>query len=67
MGASLKVMERDAKKMRGERPFVFTNLKNGGGAVAVEQFIIKQGLLGSWFYFFEGFVNNDFEFKLFKE
>jgi urease accessory protein len=46
VGASLEVMERDAKKMRGEGPFVFTNLKNGG-AVAVEQFIIKQGLLGS--------------------
>ena len=47
VGASLEVMERDAKKMRGERPFVFTNLKNGDGAVAVEQFIIEQGLLGS--------------------
>jgi len=47
VGASLEVMERDAKKMRGERPFVFTNLKNGDGGVAVEQFIIKQGLLGS--------------------
>ena len=47
VGASLEVMERDAKKMRGERPFVFTNLKNGDGAVVVEQFIIKQGLLGS--------------------
>jgi len=46
VGASLEVMERDAKKMRGEGPFVFTNLKNGD-AVAVEQFIIKQGLLGS--------------------
>lgn len=47
VGASLEVMERDAKKMRGERPFVFTNLKNGDGAVAVEQFIVEQGLLGS--------------------
>ena len=47
VGASLEVMERDAKKMRGERPFVFTNLKNGDGAVAVKQFIVKQGLLGS--------------------
>ena len=47
VGASLEVMERDAKKMRSERPFVFTNLKNGDGAVSVEQFIIKQGLLGS--------------------
>jgi len=47
VGASLEVMERDAKKMRGERPFVFTNSKNGDGAVVVEQFVIKQGLLGS--------------------
>jgi urease accessory protein len=47
VGASLEVMERDAKKMRGERPFVFTNLKNGDGAGEVVQFIIKQGLLGS--------------------
>ena len=31
VGASLDVMERDAKKMRGERPFVFTNLKDGTG------------------------------------
>jgi len=31
VGADLDVMERDAKKMRGERPFVFTNLKTGSG------------------------------------
>ena len=47
VGASLEVMERDAKKMRGERPFVFTNLKSGVGVVDVEQFIIDQGLLYS--------------------
>ena len=47
VGASLEVMERDAKKMRGERPFVFTNLKSGVGVVAGEQFIIDQGLLCS--------------------
>ena len=47
VGASLEVMERDAKKMRGERPFVFTNLKNGVGVADVEQFIIDQGLLCS--------------------
>ena len=47
VGASLEVMERDAKKMRGNRPFVFTNLKNGLGVDDVEQFIIKQGLLCS--------------------
>jgi len=47
VGASLEVMERDAKKMRGDRPFVFTDLKNGLGVDDVEQFIIKQGLLCS--------------------
>ena len=47
VGASLEVMERDAKKMREERPFVFSNLKNGAGAGEVVQFIIEQGLLGS--------------------
>ena len=45
VGASLEVMERDAKKMRGERPFVFTNLKTGQGLEAVIQFIEKEGLL----------------------
>ena len=45
VGASLDVMERDAKKMRGEKPFIFTNLKNGVGTDQVEQFIINQGLL----------------------
>jgi urease accessory protein len=33
VGASLEVMDRDARKMRGERPFLFTNLKNGIGVV----------------------------------
>jgi len=47
VGASLEVMDRDAKKMRGERPFVFTNLKTGQGLDAVIDFIIKQGLLES--------------------
>ncbi len=45
VGASLEVMECDARKMRGERPFVFTNLKTGVGLPEVEAFIIKQGLL----------------------
>ena len=47
VGASLEVMQRDAKKMRVERPFVFTNLKNGEGASEVEEFIISQGMLCS--------------------
>ena len=47
VGASLEVMKRDAKKMRVDRPFVFTNLKNGEGASEVEEFIISQGMLCS--------------------
>jgi urease accessory protein len=38
-------MQRDALKMRGERPFVFTNLKTGEGLEKVVDFIVKQGLL----------------------
>jgi urease accessory protein len=47
VGASLEVMARDAKKMRGERPFVFTNLKTGQGLDAVIRFIEKEGMLCS--------------------
>ncbi|HQN41546.1 MAG TPA: GTP-binding protein, partial [Pseudomonadales bacterium] len=43
--ADLAVMERDAKKMRGERPFLFTNLKQGDGVAAVVDFIVTAGLL----------------------
>ena len=45
VGASLEVMDRDAKKMRGERPFVFTNLKTGQGLDTVINFIVRQGML----------------------
>ena len=45
VGASLDVMERDARRMRGERPFVFTNLKTGQGLDAVIRFVEKEGLL----------------------
>jgi urease accessory protein len=45
VGASLEVMERDAKKMRGERPFVFTNLKTAQGLDAVIRFIETEGML----------------------
>jgi urease accessory protein len=47
VGASLEVMERDAKKMRGARPFVFTNMKQGTGVDAVVAFIERAGLLGA--------------------
>jgi len=43
VGASLEVMDRDARRMRGARPFVFTNLKDGTGVAAVEAFIVKAG------------------------
>ena len=45
VGASLEVMDRDAKKMRGDRPYVFTNLKTGQGLDQVDQFIRRQGML----------------------
>jgi urease accessory protein len=45
VGASLEVMERDARKMRGERPFVFSNLKTGEGLDQIVAFIETQGLL----------------------
>jgi urease accessory protein len=45
VGASLEVMERDARKMRGSKPFVFTNLKTGTGLAEVASFVIRQGLL----------------------
>ena len=47
VGASLAVMDRDAKKMRGERPFVFTNLKTGLGLETIAQFIITAGMLST--------------------
>jgi len=45
VGASLEVMERDARRMRGARPFVFTNLKTGQGLDAVVRFIEAEGML----------------------
>jgi len=43
VGADLGVMDRDAKKMRGDRPFVFTNLKKGDGLPTIVDFIIETG------------------------
>ncbi len=45
VGASLTVMDRDAKKMRGEHPFVFSNLKENTGLDKIIQFVEKQGLM----------------------
>ncbi len=45
VGASLEVMDRDSRRMRGERPFVFTNLKSGDGLEVVREFIVREGML----------------------
>ena len=46
VGASLSVMESDTKRMRGERPFVFTNLKAGEGVATIARFVERAGGLG---------------------
>lgn len=45
VGASLEVMKHDALRMRGDKPFIFTNLKNGEGLSDVIEFITRQGML----------------------
>jgi urease accessory protein len=45
VGASLDVMDRDSRRMRGDRPFVFTNLKTGEGLNAVVRFIEERGMV----------------------
>ncbi|MDQ5769129.1 urease accessory protein UreG [Thiothrix subterranea] len=45
VGASLEVMESDSKRMRGERPFVFTNLKEKLGLQTIIDFIVHKGML----------------------
>ena len=43
VGADLGVMDRDATKMRGERPFLFTNIKAGDGVAKVADFVLQKG------------------------
>ena len=43
VGASLEVMDRDAKRMRGERPFVFSNIRGSIGVADIANFIVKTG------------------------
>ncbi|MBV8131119.1 MAG: urease accessory protein UreG [Alphaproteobacteria bacterium] len=43
VGASLEIMRRDTQRMRGERPFVFTNLKTGEGLDRIVDFLVAQG------------------------
>ena len=46
LGASLEVMERDATRMRGERPSVFTELRHGRGTAEIRDFVLRAGGLG---------------------
>jgi urease accessory protein len=43
VGANLDVMERDARRMRGSRPFLFSNLKENKGVEEIAEFIVRQG------------------------
>ena len=43
VGASLEVMDRDARKMRGERPFVFANIRAGKGVAEIAAFVETEG------------------------
>jgi urease accessory protein len=43
VGADLEVMERDARNMRGDRPFVFTNIRGGDGVATAAEFVINSG------------------------
>ena len=45
VGASLDVMEGDTKRMRGDKPFVFSNLKKSVGVKEIEEFIISEGMI----------------------
>jgi urease accessory protein len=45
VGASLEVMEQDSRRMRGDRPFVFTNLRQGEGLEKIVDFILREGML----------------------
>ena len=47
VGASLEVMDNDSRKMRGERPFVFSNLKTGIGVNQIIKFIEREGMLSN--------------------
>jgi urease accessory protein len=47
VGASLEVMDRDARKMRGDRPFLFTNMKSGDGVAEVARMVELSGGLGA--------------------
>ena len=59
VGASLEVMDRDARRMRGERPFVFANIRAGQGVAEIVQFVERRGGLTPALY-----KLNDYSFRL---
>ncbi|MCW5700592.1 MAG: urease accessory protein UreG [Rhodospirillales bacterium] len=48
VGANLEIMQRDARRMRGSRPFVFTELKTGKGVEQIVGFLVSTGGLRTW-------------------
>ncbi|MCA1458236.1 urease accessory protein UreG [Bradyrhizobium sp. BRP22] len=47
VGANLEIMETDARRMRGARPFIFSNLKSGRGVDEIADFILQKGGLSA--------------------
>jgi len=45
VGSSLEVMESDTRRMRGDKPYVFCNLKEGAGVDQIVSFVCEQGML----------------------
>jgi urease accessory protein len=45
VGASLEVMDRDARRMRGERPFLFACIKQGDGVEGIANFVLREAML----------------------
>lgn len=45
VGASLEVMDRDTRRMRGDRPYVFTNLLEDEAVLPIQEFIVREGML----------------------
>jgi urease accessory protein len=45
VGASLEVMDRDARRMRGERPFLFASIRHGEGVAGIAEFVVREAML----------------------
>ena len=45
VGASLEVMDRDARRMRGDRPFLFASIRHGEGVAGIAEFVVREAML----------------------